>query len=640
MQTTLTPATRKKSAYILLLILFFLSASLLVFGGLWHWSSSSSIQTARNVQFVSSQAAAEAATENVLATMMRDYLSQSLTNASYYQTLLPNQSLNNAAWPVQFVFSDNNSVTNQISVIFGTPATYTVPLTSQFTGLYGLVQNVTLTATATPVGQPYTVPATISEGLQFASIPIFQFAIFYNINLEIDPGAAMLITGPVFSNSSIWAGTPNLTFSASVSAVGVVNTTGTDPFMTGKTDSGNPHFSMAGQPNSGVTALKMPVGTNNNPSAVQSILALPPAAYALGTTAAYTTNGQIYLANGADIVVTNAANGTNFGTLTPVGTNFLAYFQDQSLAPISFDFFILTNKSTQHVSVTNYATAFQLTNILNFNLSTLTNPIIYAGYSFLTNVLFYDWREGWSTSATKGKPVQAVQIDIANFNKWLTNSAATNNGVAFNSQNVLHKAHGINSIYVYNGVPATSTTLPAVRLINGQQLTSAGLGVATPFPMYVKGNFNVTGSSGTRANTNATGNYTYPAALYADAVTILSSNWNDTTTSKLPTPVATTINAACLEGIVPSINSTYSGGVENFLRLLENWSSSTALTYNGSIVVMFPSIYATNSWLNTGNYYNAPKRNWAFDLNFAQQSGLPPLTPQIKAVIRSQWFGQ
>jgi len=92
------------------------------------------------------------------------------------------------------------------------------------------------------------------------------------------------------------------------------------------------------------------------------------------------------------------------------------------------------------------------------------------------------------------------------------------------------------------------------------------------------------------------------------------------------------------EGIVqsnPNISGNYSGGVENFLRLLENWGGT--LTYNGSIVVMFPSQYATNSWQPTGNYYNAPTRHWAFDLNFASESGLPPLTPQTKAVVRGQW---
>jgi hypothetical protein len=72
------------------------------------------------------------------------------------------------------------------------------------------------------------------------------------------------------------------------------------------------------------------------------------------------------------------------------------------------------------------------------------------------------------------------------------------------------------------------------------------------------------------------------------------------------------------------------------MRLLENWGGT--LTYNGSIVVLFYSQWATNHWRPTGNYYNAPMRHWAFDLNFKTQSKLPPLTPQIKAMIRGNWY--
>jgi hypothetical protein len=99
-----------------------------------------------------------------------------------------------------------------------------------------------------------------------------------------------------------------------------------------------------------------------------------------------------------------------------------------------------------------------------------------------------------------------------------------------------------------------------------------------------------------------------------------------------------------VEGIVRSTNGNYSGGLENFLRLLENWSGAGAtLWYNGSIVVMFPSQYATNYWKGPGStanstyYYGAPTRKWAFDTNFVQQIGLPPLTPQAKGVIRANW---
>ena len=128
----------------------------------------------------------------------------------------------------------------------------------------------------------------------------------------------------------------------------------------------------------------------------------------------------------------------------------------------------------------------------------------------------------------------------------------------------------------------------------------------------------------------------------ADAITILSSNWNDKSYTNgyalsSRTPTSTTINAAAYEGIVQSSGTNYSGGVENFLRLMENWGSSSPVTYNGSIVVMFPSQYATNRWKPVGNYYNPPKRNWAFDVNFQSQNGLPPLTPELRVMSRQSW---
>jgi hypothetical protein len=246
--------------------------------------------------------------------------------------------------------------------------------------------------------------------------------------------------------------------------------------------------------------------------------------------------------------------------------------------------------------------------------------------------------------------VQAVQIDVGMFNAWLANTnylAGTTNVKGGQYLNALcnlsyHKSHPIDSIYVYNSVPLTSTTLPAVRVANGALLppltAPKGFTVATAQPMYVWGNYNVQKIVGSTiyscANQNTT-TYTYPASLMADAITILSGNWSDAVTTSKPNPTTTTVNAAMLEGIVQSTNSSYSGGVENFLRLLESWSSSIPLYYNGSINVMFPSQYATNYW--NGNYYGVPQRNWAFDTNFTCQAGLPPLTPQCKGVVRASW---
>jgi hypothetical protein len=76
--------------------------------------------------------------------------------------------------------------------------------------------------------------------------------------------------------------------------------------------------------------------------------------------------------------------------------------------------------------------------------------------------------------------------------------------------------------------------------------------------------------------------------------------------------------------------------MENFPRFLETWGLANTLTYNGSMVKMFPSLYATNMW-GRFNVYKPPTRHWAFDLNFNDPTKLPPLTPSLLVVIRGQW---
>jgi hypothetical protein len=126
----------------------------------------------------------------------------------------------------------------------------------------------------------------------------------------------------------------------------------------------------------------------------------------------------------------------------------------------------------------------------------------------------------------------------------------------------------------------------------------------------------------------------------ADAITILSDNWSDaksTSDKASRTAKSTTVNAAFLTGTVDTTAGHYSGGMENFPRFLESWGSANVFTYNGSMVKMFPSLYATNAWNNNNNIYDPPKRNWAYDANFDDRTKLPPKTPSLLLVIPGQW---
>jgi hypothetical protein len=630
---------RARQGYALLITLVFLTVTLMTLASLMWWASSNGKVTQQNELFTTAEAAADAATEKVVATMDRDWTyGQALQAASVYASLpLPDQT----AWPMQFQYSDGSGNNGKIGVNIAVTNNYGA-VGSEFAGLSGYKLPCTITSTATTTGQLYSVSATVQEVINATVIPLFQFAIFYNMNLEIDPGAAMIINGPVFSNQGIWAGTPNVTFNSTVSAVGWVyddltDPTNADPWCIGKGDPGTPSGNFSIQPLFGRDSLTLPIGnsTNNNPAAVEAIINLPVGTNGAPNAYAYTTNGQVYLFNESDLIVSNAASGLA-GTK---GTNVTIWYQDPN------------NPTSYLTSITNDFYALKTggaTNVLSPNpgINNVSN-VQYAGFSFVTNVSFYDYRES--------DTVQAVQVDVSLLNKWLTNTAATG-GNQYNRTSFADNGHGIRSLYIYNSVPLTSSQLPAARLVNGAQLpsttdpggsgaTTSGLTVTTPQALYVKGNYNVqTASSSANASAGTTNTaYTYPAALIGDAISVLSGSWSDTNTSSTSlssrTPSATTINAATLEGIVQSTNSNYSGGVENFLRLNENWSGVT-LQYNGSIVVMFPSLYATNFWPGTGNnFYNPPTRKWAFDLNFTDPKKLPALTPKVYRMIRATWKG-
>lgn len=229
--------------------------------------------------------------------------------------------------------------------------------------------------------------------------------------------------------------------------------------------------------------------------------------------------------------------------------------------------------------------------------------------------------------AREQKTVRPIDIDIGALTAWSQTNTSLRPALW---------SRDLSSVYVWDRRTLASTNLGAVRLVNGKQLPGLGLTVATARPLYVLGDYNQTNSSylGTTNTSN-----TRPASIVADAVTILSKNWSDTKSTislGLRPAKNTTVNAAILTGVVETTAGHYSGGMENFPRFLEAWGSGNVFTYNGSMVKMFPSLYATNVWGLSG-VYDPPARNWAYDVNFNNASKLPPLTPSLQKVLRGRW---
>lgn len=639
MRMNQVPTRPTCSGYALIIVMSFLTVTLLIFASVMSWAATNAEVTRRNNLFNQSEAAAESATENVLASMIRDFDNGNLNSAGTYSDLIPLQN----GWPVQFRFSDTNGAINQTSVSMGQSSWTELP--PPYTGLYGLGQDCSIASVAEPLNEGMTISAGVSQSIWFGTIPIFQYAIFYNMDMEINPGNLMDVNGRVHANGNIYAtgnsSSQPLTFSSYVEASDqVYQTRGpNDPQIR---NGGVTFLVTQNNPLANANSLTLPIGTNNNPATAENILNLPPPGLAAPNSSAYSELGQNYPYNEADLIISNSWNGTS----DTGGTNITLFYQDQYNANV------LTRIPPDMTNVVSYS--------IGRGRHRTTVTVTNIHYSFVTNVSFYDFREY--------SMVQAVQIDVRSLDVWLTNNVG-GGGWQYNVQsggtdgNHGHKGHWINSIYVYNSVPhvggspSTAGQLPAVRLVDGERLPSDGLSVATPQPLYVKGSYNVTTNDVNYSLTlGSTANNTVPAALMGDSITILSDNWDDSNDIKGQAvgqrrAQDTTINAATLEGIVPSAtdsigNKHYSGGVENFLRLLEDWSSNSSghsgsgiLTYNGSIVVLFPSIYATNFWRNTGDYYNAPNRQWGFDANFSQPGKLPPMTPKVRAIVRqgSKW---
>jgi hypothetical protein len=102
-----------------------------------------------------------------------------------------------------------------------------------------------------------------------------------------------------------------------------------------------------------------------------------------------------------------------------------------------------------------------------------------------------------------------------------------------------------------------------------------------------------------------------------------------------------TVNAALVTGAVPTTGTdaaTFSGGVQNLTRFLEDWSGSgVTLTMNTSIVNLFNSQMATAQFKMPGNYYKPPTRMWGFDTTYYSPNKQPPGVPCALVPIRFNW---
>ncbi len=195
--------------------------------------------------------------------------------------------------------------------------------------------------------------------------------------------------------------------------------------------------------------------------------------------------------------------------------------------------------------------------------------------------------------------------------------------------------------------PYTTADCSIARGSNG----SGGFTVASENPVYVEGNYNAANST----FSDTSGDCHVPAAVMADAVTLLSTSWSDVDSFNSPTDpsgrvASTTYYRTAIMGgtnipfqmfdpgtTTPLYSYSYyddfgtDGGVHNFLRMIEDWGNST-LYYMGSLADFYYSRQATGVYKCCTTVYSPPTRAYTFDTDFENIATIPPGTPHFTDV--------
>ena len=440
-----------------------------------------------------------------------------------------------------------------------------------------------------------TMTTTLHQVVTRRLVYTFQHAVFYNDDLEILPGANMTLSGRIHTNN-------NLYLDANGSSLLTLDT----DYVRTPANLYN-YRKQTGTPYPGSVTIKqwntnpaqyVPLTTGNdstNPSwatlsqthwlstgktGVHGVTAM-----AVPTVASTSPSGSdAYYANNADIKVTNGLIQRKVGA---------SYVNVIECAPAT-------------VNAGNQATCVPLGTIT-------TNPTDPGDSN-----RYYNSREG--------KIVKMTNLDLKRLGGYYDVNGDTvldPPGTAGNPYLSNLPANGL--LYATRN-DAAATEEPGIRLRNGSVINrSGGLAVVSNDPVYLQGDFNTVNKR--------------PVSVIGDALHLVSNNWQDSNSYKsLSNRIAnpTTYNTAFIAGIKTTTAANYNGGLENYPRLQENWSSKT-LTIRGSFVELWNSQIAVGNWPGTGSVYNPPIRSWSYETDFSSGS-LPPFTPFAVEALRGAWW--
>jgi len=492
-----------------------------------------------------------------------------------------------------------------------TPTGFTTTNTDA-SGIQTVVTGYELEAEATVNG----AKATAHRVMNALATPLFQYAVFYDSDLEIQPGADMTIRGRVHTNRDMYLGAgTTLTFNTNYlrAAGDIYRSRKDDP----SNSSGNVRIrNWVANP---FDALEPSMYTQMNSKSQMSALGVPSTGgYDSRFVTGYDSNGN--------------GDYTETGDWLPFGPGALAYWEQPSGYSLTGNTVLtgdhgVTESTVPSVGSTamyepspngDYAWNSPLKRFVQVAPGTGSfSPGYYHSQAGLSILTFADgtWKAYDAAGAdvsTAVAPAVSIQkmYDARQANGSTTKLNVTQIDMAKLALTGKYPANGL--LYAANYGEGTGLNAKGIRMVNGASLP-AKLTVATPDPMYIWGDYNTTAEK--------------PAAVICDSLNLLSKVWDDSKTKgTLPVAADTTYNVAVVTGNTDTVGSAYNGGLENLPRFHENWDGKTS-TIKGSFVKPWFSQYATGNWVYGGDRYTAPKRNWSYNQAFNNVANLPPFTP-------------
>lgn len=426
--------------------------------------------------------------------------------------------------------------------------------------------------------------ANLTQIIQYVQVPLFQFGVFYGkgVDLEIAPGPAMTFNGRVHANSNIYVGAGS-----------------TLQFQSNMTTAGNIYRRLKRD-------ASIPWG--NNPQIKDAGGAFQTLNFDHDYQAGFSSTWSQDAWKSAALSLFGGKVQDSAMGVAQIIPPIPELFNDPANPDVVAHQMIetVTGSDSPALKAAKLHSQADLRIVDGIPTDKNGNPVGLPPNT-VTTTSFYDAREQRTMTIT--------QMDVS---KLVGGGAAPANGVLY--------------------VASTVGTGKAVRLINGTTLPSQGLTVVSQNPVYIRGDYNTVSVNAGQAHP--------PAAILADAITVLSNNWKpnnsdikgDKPTDQRPAS-STTVNAAFALG--PSAESTLgqgNGQLENDIRFLEDWSGQT-LTYSGSLINLWHSLQATGAWRccgsGAGQYYNAPIRNWGYDTLF--NTTPPPGTPAGVVIVKGAW---